>query len=74
VVKRSCGLAVVVLEQPTKPLPAAKATLSALRVAGRWEQDDVALALMIALVMIMLHILVARMPERRFSKQDRKRN
>jgi hypothetical protein len=63
VVKHSCSLAVVVLEQPTKPLTATNATLACLRLAGRGEQEDVALALMIALVMIMLRILVERMPE-----------
>ena len=72
-VKHSCRLAGVVLEQPSKPLTATKATLSHLRLAGRGEQEDVVLALMIALVMIMLPILVERMPERRFAKQDKPR-
>jgi hypothetical protein len=39
VVKHSCSLAVVVLDQPTKPLTAVNATLSCLSLAGRREQE-----------------------------------
>jgi hypothetical protein len=42
-------------------------------VAGGGKEQDIPLPLMIALVMIMLHILVERMLEGRFPKQDEPR-
>ena len=51
--KRSCGRAVGGREQPTRPLTAARTPRSSLRVAGRWTQDAVALAVMLPLMMTM---------------------
>jgi hypothetical protein len=36
---------------------------------GRWKQQDIALALMISLVMIMVYVLVHHMPQGAFTEQ-----
>jgi hypothetical protein len=40
---------------------------------GRRKEQDIPLALMVPLVMIVFHIFVERMPQRRFPKQDQPR-
>lgn len=67
--KASCGLAVVVLEQPTKPLmTVCRALMSLVWAAGR-KQDDVAPALVWALSVKMGHIFLERIPQGALTKQ-----
>src|SRR5215510_6198755 len=66
----SCGLMRVVLQEPAEPLTALHRAWPEMRVVGRRKEQDVALALMIALLMIMRHILVECMLQGRFTKQD----
>src|SRR2546427_5889033 len=69
-VKHSCGLARVVFQEPAEPLTTLHRACPWMLLAGGWKEQDIPLPLMIALVMIMRHILVERMLEGRFTKQD----
>ena len=54
--KNSCGLPLVVFQQPAKPLTTLQRAYT-YRVLADWRKEEhVALALMIALVMKMLHV------------------
>src|SRR5512145_2092288 len=66
----SCSVAMVVFEQSTKPFPTLhRAVSSACWARGRKEQD-IALALMIALLMVMVHIRVEHMLQGGFAEED----
>src|SRR5262249_37653776 len=67
--KNSCGLALVVFQQPTKPLMTLPRACTYRVLADRRKEQDIALALMIALVMIMLHVFMERMPQGAFAEQ-----
>jgi hypothetical protein len=62
-VKHSCGPVCVVFQQPAQSFMALNQVAMLLCEATRWKQQDIALALMIPLVMIMVHILVQHMPQ-----------
>jgi hypothetical protein len=67
--KNSCSLTLVVFQQAPKPFTTLHWTLMRCAWADHREEQDIALALMIPLVMIMLDILRQRMAERRFPKE-----
>jgi hypothetical protein len=60
--KNSCGLSLVVFEQPAKPFTTVQRAISFAFWARRRKEQDIALALMIALLMVMVDILVEHMP------------
>jgi hypothetical protein len=68
--KNSCGFARVVFQEPSEPFTTLNQALTLCVVADRRQEQHVALALMSALVMHMLHVLRQRMAERRFPTQD----
>src|SRR5215510_3472158 len=68
--KNSCGLAVVVLEQPTEPFPALNRAVTLAALAGRTKEQDIAFSLMISLVMIMGSILREGVPQGFFPKEN----
>ena len=61
--KNSCSLTLVVFQQPPKPFVTLHWTLTRCAWADHREEQDIALALMIPLVMKMCHILRQRMAE-----------
>src|SRR5438477_9548987 len=67
--KNSCGLSLVVFEQPAKPFATLDRAISFAFWAQRRKEQDIALALMIALLMVMVYILVKHMPEGAFAEQ-----
>jgi len=69
-VQHACGLARVVLQEPAEPRTAWHRAWSEMLVVGRRKEQDIALPLMIALMMIMRHILVEGMLKGRLPKQD----
>src|SRR5207237_1788672 len=71
--KNSCSLTLVVFQQSPKPFATLHWTLTRCAWADHREEQDIALALMIPLVMIMFDILRQRMAERRFPKEDHPR-
>ena len=71
--KNSCGLARVVFQEPAEPLTTLRRAFTLTSLAGQRKEQDILLALMITLVMIMLHIRLERMPERAFPTQDQAR-
>jgi hypothetical protein len=71
--KNSCGLAVVVLEQPAEPFATLNRAFTLLVLAGRRKEHDVALPLVWAFFMVMGDILVKGMPQRLLPKQDQPR-
>src|SRR5262245_20753494 len=68
--KHSCGLARVVFQESAEHLTALHRACPGMLLATGGKEQDIPLPLMIALVMIMRHILVERVPESRFPKQD----
>src|SRR5882724_4372762 len=71
--KNSCGLVLIIFQQPSKPFATLNGTFTLCILADCRKEQHVALALMIPLVMKMLHILRQCMAERRFPKQDEPR-
>src|SRR5262252_4873561 len=71
--KNSCSLTLVVFQQAPKPFATLHWTLTRCAWADHREEQDIALALMIPLVMIMLAILRQRMAERGFPTEDHPR-
>ena len=67
--KYSCGLALVVFQQPAKSLTTLQRAYTYRILSARRKEQHIVLALMIALMMIMLHVLVERMPEGSCTKQ-----
>ena len=53
----------VVFQQPAQSLTTLQRALTRCVLVDRRKEQDIVLALMIPLVMIMLHVLVERMPE-----------
>ena len=70
--KYSCGLALVVFQQPAKPLTTLQRACTCRVLTDRRKEQHIVLALMIALVMIVLLVLVDRMPEGGFTKQNQR--
>ena len=68
--KNSCGLALVVFQEPPKPFMALYRAFVLCLLAVCRKEQDILLPLMIALVMIVLHVLMKCMAERGFSKED----
>jgi hypothetical protein len=69
--KNSCGLSLVVFEQATKPFTKLnRAVIPTLWPSGLWKEQDIALALMIALLVVMVHILVEHTPQGVFAEQN----
>jgi hypothetical protein len=60
--ENSCGISLIVFEQPAKPFTTLQRAISFAFWARRRKEQDIALALMIALLMVMAHILVEHMP------------
>jgi hypothetical protein len=58
----------VVFQEPTEPLTTLKQAFTLTTGTRRWKEEDIPLALMIALVMIVIYILVERMPQGAFTK------
>src|SRR5437016_5260785 len=67
--KNSCGLSLVVFEQATKPFTRLNRAVIPALWPGLWKEQPIALALMIALLVVMVHILVEHMPQRAFAEQ-----
>jgi len=61
--KNSCGFARVVFQESPKPCATLHRALALCLLADRRKEQDIALALMIAFVMKMRHILRQRMVE-----------
>ncbi len=68
-----CSLACVVFQEPPEPFTTLNWALTRLVLADRRKEQHVALALMISLVMIMLHVLIEGAIQGRFSKQNQPR-
>src|SRR5215831_2326485 len=66
----SCGLALVVFSKAPEPFMTLYGTSALCLVADHRKEEHIAFALMVSLAMIVLHILLKRMPERCFPKQD----
>src|SRR5215204_3749105 len=64
--KNSCGFTFVVFEEASKPFATPNRAYLFCILADHRKEPDIALALMIPLVMIMLDILRQHMAERRF--------
>src|SRR5215831_14545520 len=71
--KYSCGFAVVVLEQPTKPLPTLDRSFRLPHMTRHRHEQHIALALMIPLLMIMCIVLGESLPYGAFPKQNEPR-
>jgi len=56
--KNSCGFAGVVFQEPPEPFTTLHRALALCVLADRRQEQDIALALMISLVMIVLHLLL----------------
>jgi hypothetical protein len=69
----SCSVALVVFQEPSEPFTTLQRALTLHGVTDGREEQDIARALMIPLVVIMLDVLVERLPEGGFSKQDQSR-
>jgi hypothetical protein len=69
-VKHSCGLVLVVFQQPAQPFTTLNGAILLACGARRWKQQDVVFTLVIPLVMIMFHILVEDMTQGVFAKQN----
>src|SRR5436189_5245668 len=68
--KNSCGLSPVVFEQSAKSFTTLNWAISFAYWAGRRKEQDIALALMIALLMVMIRTLVEYMPQGAFAEQN----
>ena len=68
--KYSCGLAVLVLQEPPEPLSASDWAISRTFRTRRREGDNIALALVRTFCMIMLDVLAQNMRQRTFTKQN----
>jgi hypothetical protein len=68
--KNSCGRALIVFQEPPKPFTALYRAFALCLLAACRKEQDIPLPLMIALVMIVLHVLIKRVAERRFPKED----
>ena len=71
--KNSCGLALIIFQQSSKPFATPDRAFVCRVLADRRKEQHVTLALMIALVMIMLHVLTEGATQGRFSKQNHPR-
>src|SRR6266567_1457350 len=71
--KNSCGFTLIVFEEAPKPFATLNRAFTRWVVVDRRKEQDIALALMISLVMIMLHVFMQGTIERRFPKQDHPR-
>ena len=67
--KNSCGLSLVVFEQATKPFTILNQAVIPALWPGLWQEQHIALALMIALLVVMVHILVEHVPQGVFAEQ-----
>ena len=63
----------VVLEQPTEAFATLCWPCPLTALANHRQEQHVALALMIPFAMVMVHVLVERMPEGGFTKQNQPR-
>src|SRR5439155_8434383 len=68
--KNSCGFTCIVFQEPPEPFTTLNGTCTFCVLADWRKEEHVVLALVIALVMEMRHILRQRMAERCFAKQD----
>ena len=66
--KNSCGFARVVFQESPEPFMTPHRAFTCCVLADRRKEQDIVLALMIALVMIVLHIVRQCMAKRRFPK------
>src|SRR5262245_34554039 len=71
--KNSCGFTHIVFQEPPKPFATLDRACTLWVLADGRKEEHVVLPLVIPLVMKMLHVLCQRMPERRFSKEDKPR-
>jgi len=71
--KYSCGLARVVFEQPTQPFTALYRAVILAYWSGWRTKQDVALPLVIALPMVMVHIFVEHLSQGVFAEQNQLR-
>src|SRR6266540_1573211 len=69
-----CSLACVVSQQPAQPFTTLYGAFTLCVLADRRKEQHVALALMISLVMIMVHILLEHLPEGAFTKEHEPRH
>src|SRR5712692_7391706 len=68
--KNSCSFTFGVFEEASNPCTTPKRACGRSILADCREEEDVALALMISLVMIMFHIRVESMPQGAFAKEE----
>jgi hypothetical protein len=61
---------VIVLEEPTQALPTVHRAIGSLTVVGRRHEDHIPLALMGTFMVIMGDVLLQRVSEGAFAKQD----
>src|SRR5215510_1420971 len=71
--KNSCGFARIVFQEPPEPFATLHWACTFAVLADRRKEQDIALALVIALMMKVLNILRQCMAKRRFPKQDHPR-
>jgi hypothetical protein len=67
--KYSCGLAMIVFEQPTQPLPALDWPFTIIGGSAAGKRHHVAQSLMTSLSMVMLNVLAQHMTQGAFTKQ-----
>ena len=68
--KNSCGLSLVVFEQAAKSFTILNRAVIPALWPGLWKEQHIALALMIALLVVMVHILVEHVPQGVFAEQN----
>ena len=68
-----CGVTLVIFQEPAEPFTTLHRTLTLRGVTDDRKEQDIVLTLMIPLMMIMLDVLVERMLEGSFPKQDQSR-
>src|SRR5215475_4138132 len=71
--KNSCGFVRIVFQESPEPFTTLQRALTYCVLADCRKEQEIPLALMIPLVMIMLYVLLERMPEGGFPKQNQPR-
>jgi hypothetical protein len=64
--KNLCGLTVIVLEQSAQPSATLNRAFARVALPGKREEQDISLALMVSLGVIMRLILLQNVPQRSF--------
>src|SRR6266478_5460615 len=66
----SCGLAIVVFQQPAEPFATLNRAFTLAPLAGYRQEQDIALPLMRSLMMIVVDVLLKGMSQGAFTKEN----